>query len=69
MAQDNPTYRLLSMSAAARELGVTRQTVRAWVDQGLMRAFTANGRTFIAESELGRFVLGSPHGGAKTDGG
>jgi len=59
---EQPTDRplLLSISAAARRLGVNRTTVRKMLREGRMRAIaTTTGHRMIPTSELTKLVRGS----------
>jgi excisionase family DNA binding protein len=49
-------YRLLTVTEAARQLGVSRETVRRWINRGVIRAVRVGKNHKIPEVELMRLV-------------
>jgi len=49
-------YRLFTVTEAARQLGVSRETVRRWIHRGVIRAVRVGKNHKIPEVELKRLV-------------
>jgi len=52
----DPSPPLRTMTHAAARLGVTRWTLRRWIDNGGVRPVRMNGRNYLTDAEIERIL-------------